>query len=128
MPGGCGRLRSLPALPTFQTGISKEVGWGGASGGPLGSPPKVDGKTCASRPCHLVDVEEGAWRASLPPVWALLSLPLPSRQLEEGETVPVLGGAPKGPAAAGLAPRNQMLCTRAGSKLGRDRVGCGRGS
>lgn len=126
MPGGCGRRRSLPALPTFQTGVSE--GWGGASGGPPGSPPKVDGKTRASRPCQLVDVEGGAWRASPPPAWARLSLPLLPRQLEEGETVPALGGAPKGPAAAGLAPRDQMLCTRAGSKLGRDGVGCGRGS
>lgn len=85
MPGGCGRLGSLPALPTVQTGISKETGWGGASGGLLGSPPRVDGKTRTSRPCHLVDVEEGAWRASPPPVWALPCLPLLPRQLEEGE-------------------------------------------
>lgn len=34
--------------------------------------------------------------------------------------MPMLEWGPlRGPAAAGLAPRNQMLCARAGSKLGR---------
>lgn len=50
MPGGCGRLRSLPALPTCQTGTSTR--WAGPQGA-RGVSSKGGREDPATRPCPL---------------------------------------------------------------------------
>lgn len=85
MLGGCGRLRSLLVPSTFQTGISKEMGWGGPKGARLGLFQKR-----AVRPMPLGP-------AAPQPVWALPSLPLLPRQLEERDSAHTGRGSPKGP-------------------------------
>lgn len=64
------------------------------------------------------------------PAWALSSLPLRPRHLEEGEDGAHAGrGLLRTPApAARLAPRNQMLCARELEASWGDGAGCGGGS
>lgn len=123
------QARFVPAPPTFKTEIRKEMG----GRGPRGPAWAVQTWAQLLPPSHGwgEGEERGHGRLHLHSVLASPSLPLlPGLSGGRKGTVPMLGwGSPKDPRSCrGLAPRNQMLCARAGSKLGRDRAGCGEGS
>ena len=120
------QARFVPAPPTFKREIRKEMGGWGPLGwskrGPSSCRPRTgEGKGGRGATAAFISTS----------VLASPSLPLlPGLSGGRKGTVPMLGwGSPKEPRSCrGLAPRNQMLCARAGSKLGRDRAGCGEGS
>lgn len=79
-------------------------------------------------PAYLVAVEGGAEGGlNLCPGLALLPS-CPAIWRKGRGSAPTGRGLLRGPTAAGVAPRSQTLCVRAGSKLEKDRVGCGGGS
>lgn len=128
MPGGHGKRGACQPLPPSREKLGKR--W---VGGPTGT--RLGGPNVSPAPAALAG-EGGRGGAGhsrlhlhLRPGFPIPAPPSRVIGRKERDGAHAGMGSPKEPRSCrGLAPRNQMLCARAGSKLGRDRAGCGEGS